>query len=1571
MSSLLETLHNILSIPSRRQHIQRPARVRRQRAITSVSEALEPRQVLAATIGATLLKDINTTSFTPGLQVLTESSYSGNFSAAFKNSLYYAENTAVWKVSANGTEKLVDVLPGEESVIIRRFAVSGDRLYFTANNGVGSISLWVSDGTTPGTEMLFPDGEVCRFPELLTDANGTLFFVASDSPHGYELWTSDGTEAGTRMVIDLFPGTISPFIQDITKVGNDVYFVATLPDSGRELWRSDGTAAGTSLVADIVPGTASSFPRNLTAVGNRLYFNADIPGGGDQLWTTDGTAAGTMPVLDSSGNPMSGSTSACAAGSILIFAGKGATGTELWKADGSLASPILDILPGAFGSFPTSFTYLNGRTYFSASAGVAGRELWSTDGTTVGTALVASAIPSGPWDPKDFVVASGVLFFTAETRAAGREFWRTDGTAAGTYQLIDIRPGATSSLSYLGIAKSDGGLLYFAVDEASNRTQFWLSDGTVSGTRRASRVETMENGGSPSYFTEVNGTLFFAANSGGISSPGEIWKTDGTSAGTQRVRDLSPDDESGFVINLTAWSGNLYFVSADAAGNYELWKSDGTEDGTQRLKNINPGGSIGRTTFTKTNNLLYFDANDGVHGTELWKTDGTEAGTQLVADIGPGSDSSFPFQRIAALGSLFFTADDGINGLELWKTDGTAQGTVLVKDLNPTGSSLPRNYVEVGGKLYFAASVPDLGELLWVSDGTETGTMPLTDSSGTSLAVRNLVAAGGRLLFTTNGTNGEILLWRSDGTTAGTTVVTTLPSYLYESPELIADEAGSLAYFSIRAEIYGQELPRLGRELWRTDGTAEGTFLLRDIKPGPGSSNPVIQHSVGNIVFFTANNGLNGVELWYTNGTPAGTHLVADLQPGVAPLQLSDLTWFQNRLLIGGGLDADYELYELDDFFIPSGSFPTFGEDQIFTTEITLPTSTDPAASVRVSTSNSLLFPPELISLTGTGLNRVLNVTPAPNSSGTGVITLTIGEGDAAQDLPIPLTVQPVNDAPTLAPIRDFRIQQDASTLRLGLHNITAGGEEAQPLRVTASSSQPGLIPDPQVEYSSAASTGALLLQPNAGATGTATITVMVTDGGLDGDLGTPDDNLSMTRSFVITVLTKRTTITGPVGSIREQRPRISWTPVPDALSYTVWIGNRSTGQLPMFTAITTVAEYQPTVDLGIGRIEVYVRAEFGHSAGPWSNANRFTINTPPSFVPINSRQTTSRPNITLNTLAGATKYDIWVDNLSTGTSQFIRTLVNGPSWIPSSDLNLGKYRVFARGVAADGTAALWGTALEFTVATPPRPIAPTSATFDRNQTFSWSTVAGASTYGFYLRNQNTGVIVADLKGLTTTSWTPATSLPEGSYSWWVIADTTLPGIRSNWSARVDVYIGGRPVAIAPKGIVGTATPTLRWNPVIGAVTYEVWINRINPNQSQFNVFKADGVTATAFNLPQPLTPSRNYRFWIRAVSTTGQVSPWSVPQDFSVQLADSGSDPTQPEPLVPELQQLVSLVPDNFVMQPHLPAQPATVETATPDVPKAVDTPTTADADLIAPATDALIEELMEWLVIGTTQVS
>ncbi len=71
-----------------------------------------------------------------------------------------------------------------------------------------------------------------------------------------------------------------------------------------------------------------------------------------------------------------------------------------------------------------------------------------------------------------------------------------------------------------------------------------------------------------------------------------------------------------------------------------------------------------------------------------------------------------------------------------------------------------------------------------------------------------------------------------------------------------------------------------GRELWRTDGTAGGTFLLADIAAGPSSSNPSDLTQLGSQFFFSASSIESGTELWVTDGTPAGTRQVTDIVPG-------------------------------------------------------------------------------------------------------------------------------------------------------------------------------------------------------------------------------------------------------------------------------------------------------------------------------------------------------------------------------------------------------------------------------------------------------------------------------------------------------------------------------------------------------------------------------------------------------------------------------------------------------------------------------------------------------------------
>ena len=111
------------------------------------------------------------------------------------------------------------------------------------------------------------------------------------------------------------------------------------------------------------------------------------------------------------------------------------------------------------------------------------------------------------------------------------------------------------------------------------------------------------------------------------------------------------------------------------------------------------------------------------------------------------------------------------------------------------------------------------------------------------------------------------------------------------------------------------------------------------------------------------------------------------------------------------------------------------------------------------------------------------------------------------------------NEPPTLNAIADpVPIEQDAGEQTVNLIGIGAGGSETQPLAVTATSDNPGLIPDPTVNYTFPASTGSLVYTPATGQSGTAVITVTVTDGGWDGLLETGFDNKTYLRTFTVTV---------------------------------------------------------------------------------------------------------------------------------------------------------------------------------------------------------------------------------------------------------------------------------------------------------------------------------------------------------------------------------------------------------------------------------------------------------------------
>lgn len=144
--------------------------------------------------------------------------------------------------------------------------------------------------------------------------------------------------------------------------------------------------------------------------------------------------------------------------------------------------------------------------------------------------------------------------------------------------------------------------------------------------------------------------------------------------------------------------------------------------------------------------------------------------------------------------------------------------------------------------------------------------------------------------------------------------------------------------------------------------------------------------------------------------------------------------------------------------------------------------------------SNQGLVPDGNVVIVGTNVT----VTPRPNEFGTATITVRVtdSEGGATNETFV-LTVDPVNDPPTLAAIPGpLFIEEDATTQTVGLAGITQGpaNETGQTVIVTATSSNPSIVPHPNVAYSFPNLTGALTYTPAANATGSVVITVTAND---------------------------------------------------------------------------------------------------------------------------------------------------------------------------------------------------------------------------------------------------------------------------------------------------------------------------------------------------------------------------------------------------------------------------------------------------------------------------------------------
>jgi len=138
--------------------------------------------------------------------------------------------------------------------------------------------------------------------------------------------------------------------------------------------------------------------------------------------------------------------------------------------------------------------------------------------------------------------------------------------------------------------------------------------------------------------------------------------------------------------------------------------------------------------------------------------------------------------------------------------------------------------------------------------------------------------------------------------------------------------------------------------------------------------------------------------------------------------------------------------------------------------------------TLTATSSNPSLVPNPTITYTPPSTTGTLFITPTEYASGSAIITVTANDGQATNNICTRIfivRVEAVNQAPTLNEIADLALPENASMQTVPLSGISSGApNENQTLFVTAVSSNPSVVPNPSVNYTSPNSTGTLSFTP-------------------------------------------------------------------------------------------------------------------------------------------------------------------------------------------------------------------------------------------------------------------------------------------------------------------------------------------------------------------------------------------------------------------------------------------------------------------------------------------------------------
>ncbi len=812
------------------------------------------------------------------------------------------EGYNLWKT--NGTEagtvrvsdKLLVNLNQEE--ILNTFQVINNELYYFIYSSISlnRVQLWKTDGIS---NVLVIDN---LFATKLYHLNNQICYFQYNGVYKIE------NQQSIR-IKDLSSNSFYSQPPPVELTNQTIFFTQEIGVSDRiQVWKTDGTEVGTSLVKNIdslyfFPGNNRDYEKVSIGIDGQAYFilkrvlilandNYTVA---TELWKTDGTNTLMVKRFAQTNGCCTDYNQAVNLANFngnLLFIYANA---EIWISGGTNSNTIKlkNLAASSYDFYNRKWGIIGNKFYFSDG------ELWQSDGTVAGTTLLKDINPSGNSNPNYFATINNKLLF----KANNDELWQSDGTEMGTTFVLNIPKPANSADSYRVTPEfvyTSNNQLLFSNYDTTNDFELWKSDGTIQNTGLLKNITTRSKGSNVGFVKIKVGNIWYFSATDHRGT--ELWKSDGTPEGTTIVKDITAGGFSTFIREMVSINNEIYFTASSTNENINrLYKSDGTSAGTVEINLVSNNSYPVAPKFLTVSGTKLFFRND--NGSQLWVSDGTNSGTNPIAN--PSLNYN-PASNITPMvgGKIMFTA----NGL--WVSDGTVAGTFMVFGNDRLDVPLsPVCLVEFNGKIYFFSfyqSSPNytIKYALFKSDGTRAGTEIVkifSDSDKlTDTYLLFLEKSADRLYFRAgyNSTYGSqsFNLWTSDGTEAGTYPLKTIPF----SGNIIFKFAsvGNQFYMFLTKQLFSS-----GSVLWTSNGTVEAT---NQVFQHPTSSMGIGNSSISfnNKLYFNLFDSNYGLELWATNGTNNGTYLVEEVRPNAANSYVSNIMNFNEKLLFWASDDT-------------------------------------------------------------------------------------------------------------------------------------------------------------------------------------------------------------------------------------------------------------------------------------------------------------------------------------------------------------------------------------------------------------------------------------------------------------------------------------------------------------------------------------------------------------------------------------------------------------------------------------------------------------------------------------------